>query len=288
MKKTGFYILYSLAVLLVFGYLLFPGRTISDYLQSQVAQKGNGMELSMGGMGLALPLGLEMRDVKVSSQGQTLFTAGRVKVTPGLRLLIGKPAFSVKMKCYGGTIKLSMNSLERNLQGPVSVRVQLSGVNPKDMGLFTKFTGRTIAGTVDGEASYQGQIAQWTKGTGSAAFTLTEGKMEMLADLIGINSFSVTKATAEAELSQGTLAIKKCEMEGRELSGSLAGKVALAEPVTQSRVDINGKVTPAPALFQQLGSSSPVTQMLRSQMARTGSIPFSITGTLGANEVAFH
>lgn len=289
MKKALFYIAYSVAALLVFAYLLFPGDTIAEYLENEAPRRVQGLDLSMESLELSLPLGLALNDVKLSREGRSLFAASQVTLSPKLlRLLVGKIGVDVKSNCYDGNIKLDAKFLERGATGPVAVEVRGESLDAKKMDLIALIAKQPVSGTLDFSASYQGPASQWTQGKGAATATLTDGKTGFLADLIGVKSFSVGKGTVEAELAQGTLSIKKCQLEGRELNGELSGTVALKQPLGRSGLSLSGSVTPTPALFQQLGSSSAVGQMLRSQSARSGGkIPFDITGTLAENDVEF-
>lgn len=289
MKKILLYAGYSVLVVVILAYVLFPGQAILEYVQSEVSRRGNGLELSMSRLGVAFPLGVVMRGVVVTDKGKTMLAADSVRITPEyFRLLALKPGFDVRMKCYKGNLKVDTKFLERSLKGPVGLSVEAENLKIDDVGLVTLLTGKPFSGTVNLKADFTGLPSQWTRGTGKLDGSLTDGKMGFLADLIGVDAFSVTRAVVEGELNEGSFAIKKCELGGKELSGTVTGTVALQQPLGRSRLQIKGQVSPAPALFQQLGSSSPVAQMLRSQSTKSGGkIPFSITGTIGANEVSF-
>ncbi|MBI5845848.1 MAG: type II secretion system protein GspN [Deltaproteobacteria bacterium] len=287
MKKAVLYSLFFLLACGVFLYALFPGKAVKDLLESAVARKAPGVEFMVEKVKPSLPFGLRLTGVRAARRGEKLFEAESVRVAPAIfRFITGGWGFTAKFPSHGGKITLKASGKKRLATEPFSAKIRLDDVEAKDMGVLEHIFGFPFSGSLSADVSFFGPAADWTRGEGEAKLTLSAGKLFFMPEMVGTGGLGVSALTAEFLMQKGEIAFKRFELSGPEAGATLSGSIAIRRPFNESRLNLEGRLTPTPAFFRRLGSRSAAAQFLRTKEG-AGGLGFTLSGTAADSQIGF-
>ena len=284
-KKILFYGAFLVFCLVAFAYLLFPGEKAADYLEALFASRGPDYRLFIERVSPNPPFGFSLKNAEIISNGQILFAAKSVAVKPGLfSLLANRPKGRIKSQAWGGQISARIETVGSLQEGSFKTLFVADGLDLEKITLLDRLTDRAATGRLDARLFFAGQPGQWTGGQGEGELTLTNGRIQFFAEVLGLDALTVDQLLAKFSLDAGVLEITRGEMTSREASGVLTGKIQLEPNFPQSRLNLSGSIRPTPALFSRIGPNSPVAIFLRSRM-QNGEIRVNITGTVDNSRI---
>lgn len=287
MKKAVAYSLYFFLAAGVFLYALFPGKTVKGLLENAVAGKLPGTDFLVEKVSPSFPFGVKLVGVRAARGGSKLFDAESIRVAPMLfRFLTGGWGFKASIPSYGGKISVLAQGKKRLATEPLTASIRLDDVEAKDMGVLEHIFGFPLSGTLSADVSFNGPAADWTMGEGAANLSLSAGKLMFMPELVGTGGLSVSTLTAQFLLQKGEIAFKQFELSGPEAGATLGGTISIRRPFPESRVNLEGKLTPTPAFFRRLGSRSAAAQFLRTKEG-VGGLTFTLNGAVADSQIGF-
>ena len=255
--------------------LFFPATALENRIENEVTAQLRGKgQLELEGLSLRLPLGLSARQATLRlKQPQTAeIPVTELRVKPlWLSLLTGNPGLAFECEIMGG-------HAEGFLRREGEILLEL-----KDLQFsFPLLTNSTlaVAGTLE-----QGELsAQWPPMETSASHLSLSINNAQVTGLDAIGSTSKELALGNLVLQgNGTgNSFKLDRMESRDGQVSITGSGALllANPIEQSRINLNGTLKPTPELDPQLRD---LLGMVTKEVA--GDFPFNISGTLSRPQI---
>ncbi len=112
-KQRYLFILYILAIALVFSYLLFPSAAMKEYLAAQVIKVNPTYHLNIATLTPSLPPGFLLKGVQLFQQNGLVFTADSLKVSPKwLSLFSSKRGLKFRGKAYQGELNGVLSSVK--------------------------------------------------------------------------------------------------------------------------------------------------------------------------------
>ncbi len=274
-KIITLYTAYVLTNVVFFAYFLFPADAVKMHLMAFLRDKVPEMEISVDDLKPAFPPGLSLQKVGVHYQGHPVFDAEKLKLSLGIRSLLGKElGLGFTCRAYegqaGGDVHFSMTQ-----NGRFSAEVLLTDIQLQAMDVLKNFLPHDLSGklngsvtlTVDGPADQSAQ----------ANLRLTGAAIELAEPYFGIDQLSFNEIEAGLSLSNNRLTIDRFKTKGADVDGSLSGSLMLRSPLNASILNILGDVLPQPLLMDKIRQKLPLDALLK----KTGkqNIAFRIDGT---------
>ncbi len=282
-KKILLYGAWAVLCAVVFLYVLFPGGKAKAFVEARFARQTQGLTLTMGGLSLVWPLSLRLDEPRIhAADGNRIFALDTMKVSANpFSLWAGRPDMRLSGLAYGGRVRAALSSGGEEKDGPVTVTVNLEGLDASSIQSLPGLAGREVKGRLTGRLEVKGPLSRLLSGQGKGGFSLVGGSVS-LGDLFPDNmTLEVEKLDVEMALASGVIQVTRMELAGDLASANATGTIQPAMPLSGSRIDVKGMIRPSQALFQKLGSDNPLAAAIRGNRQSASQIRFRITGTLG-------
>ena len=257
------FIVYFIAVFLVFLVLLFPFDRVRTRLESEVRLR-TPVELSVARISPRFFNRFVLSDVVVSDKGgKVLFESPSVRTTVSLlSVLRRRLSLDMKGQAYGGVL------LVKTQQGPgkQGLLVDADGLDIGSYALLKTF-GFKVSGKLGGNFEMTGDAGKgrlWLKG-------LTSRELQIKG--FPIPDLDFEQCWLEAELKGDRLTIKKMELDGKELKVRCLGDLVLRE---RGMLNLTVKLKPSERLATEQAG---IFSLFKNKDAE-GFYQFSLGGTL--------
>ncbi len=272
-KKWLVFGVYFLLVTGFFLYLLFPSDAVKSYVRYRLSALVPGTDFTIANVRPGFPPSLVFTGIDFSYQRQPFATIDRLAFLPGyLSLLKHHVAFHFNGRMYGGKMDGRADIAPGGNRRQLATRLAFTNVRLDQIPAFKNFAKYSISGAAAGNMEYAGPADG--SGKGKAEVRLTNCSVNLEPPVFGIPKVTFDLANADIELKNQQLDLKEVTVKGHDLSGNAKGQIFLRNPVADSRIQLNGKITPHPALLKTIGAFFP------RQYLREGGIPFRVYGTL--------
>jgi len=255
--KTIFaYILYALLATAFFMVLLFPGRTVTAYMNRRLAAMDPLLSMEADSVRLSLPPGIKMSGVDFHHGNLHLFHCEDARVSAVLgSILKSEKRIRFQARLAGGEISghaaLAMNGPAERLRA----EADLDGVRLDRLDALKAIDRFGLSGTLKGHLTLDG---------GGTPAALTNGKLAaaglriaLKKPIYGIAELTVDPADAEFSIKRSRLQIKSLAFGGTMVEGKINGSIAIRTPFGKSRLNLSGNVKPQPELFARLQETLP-------------------------------
>jgi type II secretion system protein N len=262
-------------------YFRFPAVEVGDYLDRSI--KGINPALSFAAATIKPwpPLLLRFTDMKVVSTGadDPLLVADNLVAGPQIRSLVQgkKPVYVFKGKAYGGEFDGRLQ-LHSDTAQPGSASLSFNGIDLAKYKYFSELLGRHIEGILGGSVDFQTATDRLLGGDGRTKLRVTDGRVELLQPLFGLDAIGFNDLTVEAELANGVLTANM-EFDGPEIRGTVSGTVRVLADIGQSRLALKGAIEPQAQLEQQHPQAAAAFNLLKKKM-KNGRYSFAVSGTV--------
>lgn len=284
------YILYGLLLTGVLLYWLFPSDAVRDYLVASVQKADPDLGLSIERVAPSLNLGMKVSGMKVSHKASgegTLFEAESLTVRPKLlSLLQGERRLSFKGVAYGGQFKGHAQFNEDKPEKPLILDLELKDVQMEKHEDLYRLIGRRIDGGVNGTLTYAGKTGSPIEGDGEADLRFSNGKVELLQPLLGLQSIDFDELWVKLLLKNRKIEMTRAELTGPNLRGTISGRVILREEWMASGLDLRGTIEPLGEFYKSL-ASDPLTMKFINQRLKGGKLSFAIQGGMDKPRIRF-
>ncbi len=280
-QKRILYTAYIVLVTLFFLYYLFPAESLKNYVVTKVQGINPQIRITLDNVTPSFPLGFVLKDVSVSYEENPVFEAELLRLSPSfLSLLTGKSAFKFKCHAYGGKIKgragvpLFGGGIDNMFAKADLTDVQIGKVQA----LKTMLPQYGLSGVLNGDIVFTAD--KKNKRTMTSNLTATDSKVDFLIFFYGIETLSFKEVDATLKLKNDILTVEKFVSNSTDLGGSVTGTVTLKNPFRRSKLDLEGDVTPGPAVLDKMEKLGPMVKMLLKSRPGDKGIPVRLTGTI--------
>jgi type II secretion system protein N len=243
-RSTLGYAAFTVAALIVFAYLRFPGETFARYLAALATDLNPEAILLVDDIKPAIPPGMTLDNVTLGFRDtpQATISADAVTVGPAwLPLFKGRSAAAFAAKTYGGTVNgQAQTGRFLALDGPIDWNVYLDGIDVGKIAYLKERLGHQITGNLTGVMTFSGPLESMQNGAGNFDFTLVNGAYPLRETIMGMERLDFRKVEAAVGIKNGVLTIKRLRLTGDRINGTLSGDIVLnGADIKSSQISLN-------------------------------------------------
>ncbi len=274
-SKITFYIIYGLLALVFFAYYLFPQQTVLQMITKAAARVDPQIELKAAQVKPKLPPGLNFKKVQFNYAGVPVLLAERVKITPAFTSLFeDEKEIGFIVTLGDGTIKGLMN-LDRKINNrPAKLVATGSGISLSRIAYFKQWPQVKIDGKINGRLDYDGR--KGVSGRAHLEILASNVAVGLQLPLVPFDKLAFSRIHAQLNLDGRRLAIKRCQLDGEQLSGKVSGFMILLRPRQRSRLNLSCTLKPEAGL----SPAAAMSLKLLSGKSEGSPITIRINGTL--------
>jgi len=283
-KKSFFYIAYTLVAIGCFLYLLFPSETFKGVVSAYLLETLPDYQIQIDRLKPVLPLGLGFEPVTVLQNNLMRAQIDRLNVTPRLTsLLSSRKRINFRGKAYQGILKghVDVNTSDRSTQ--TDVFLKLADIQLADIVYLQQRLGRKLSGFLNGDLDLLDNNGPKRSIKGKLDFA--DVKIELSNPIINIQEVSFDLVEAEFNVNKQVFSLKRLEAKGGQVEGSLTGTVMIRKPIGTSRINLRGSFVPQPVLLASVKDILP-GNFFKSQTGDKG-MPVRIYGTIDKPRFSF-
>ncbi|HKJ64291.1 MAG TPA: type II secretion system protein GspN [Desulfopila sp.] len=288
-RQTAYWfsvVLYTILLAGVLLYLRFPAEKFRLFVQNVVEDRLPETSCSIGGIGVSWPPALEFRELRLAGtqgKGDVVFVDPRLTVAPVWSSL--SSAVAITSAAYSGNHRLLVGLSDDDSN--VDLRsIEIKALNLAEVESLGRKLDRRITGLLDA----QGTAAIAREGFGllrlEADVAISDGEMALKRPILELDTLMLETGSASVTVNGQAITIAEGKIENQSLSAAFAGLVTLAESLLAGTVNLEGSITPRPALFQQ---NRQLKVIVNRMQKRYGSdlLPFEVGGTVGRPTFVF-
>jgi len=284
------YLLYCVLLTAALLYYRFPSESIAAYLESVVVKANPQILLSLESLRPGFPLSVDLIDAGISLKKEprkTLLSVKKVSLrTEVWSLLHGSHVYYFDARAYDGNIKGDVRFETRAPMASFTTAMKLKDLHIGRHPFLSPLIGRDLSGVLGGDIVYTGQYANLIDGVGEAILNVSEGKVQLLQPILGLESLQFDRLSMKITLKNKKVALSDVGLEGRAVKGQLSGTVILNNDIPASRLDLRGTIEPLGGLFGNLKEDSNPLKFLRKSL-KSLKRSFVIRGTFEKPEFKF-
>ena len=275
---------YFIGVALLFLYILFPSETLKGYLATFIRQADPNLTVEIGRLKLGFPPGFRLYDVRVYHSGQAIADFENIKISPDmLSLFLAKTHIAFKGGGYGGNFNGGVDIIKKADEREIIIDTDLAGIQVDQLDVLHTLTTHKISGSLDGTLTLTVKAPhQALRGD----LTLTDGKIELSPPVFAQEFLTFDSIEAELTFNGRSLTIERCDLEGNQLDGQVAGSIKINPQSSSKILDLTGTVRPHEALLSQLGSQT--SELLANSNLKNQGVPFRIKGPMDSPTYSFY
>ena len=247
LKRSIGYGLFALIILATVVYIRLPANFLERYVVSRITENQPDLLVTLADAKPQFPPGVQLDQlvIRFLSKGNATVEFERVSAAAALaRLLLGRLAFSVDARAYGGEIRGDVAFTDRfSSSGPIRTDMKFEEVNLGNCSYAKALSGRQIEGWASGTFLYSGTLQDSINGSGRLEITLRDGSIRFLSPVFGLDKLDFDQAEGEAVLENRTLKIRSLQLAGRDFQGTFSGQILLDNDFQKSRLDMRGTMT---------------------------------------------
>ena len=247
LKRSIGYGLFALIMLAAVVYIRFPANFLERYVVSSITENQPDLLVTLADAKPQFPPGVRLDQlvIRFLSRENATVEFERVSAAAALAsLLVGRLAFSVDARAYGGGIRGDVAFVDRfSSSGPIRADMKFEEVNLGNCSYAKALSGRQIDGRASGKLFYSGGIQDSINGNGRLEITLRDGSIRFLSPVFGLDRLDFNRADGEAVLENRTLKIRNLQIAGRDFQGTFSGQILLDNDFQKSRLDMKGTLT---------------------------------------------
>jgi len=272
------YVIYSMGAALFFIYYLFPSDTVKNIITSNFNAANPGVNITIDHITPSFPPGLKLHHVNLYYLNDALFKVERIKIAPKLLSLFrSRIIFFFKGSAFKGSLEgRGEFSKDRPYQN-FMVQGKLSGVQMKEISAVKRYFGRSITGMLNGD--FTCRSGGESGGSLGTQLVISDGEVELLTPVFNIKRIPFRKIDADLTMIDRRLKVKRCDMEGPSMDGSISGAVTLKDPPGDSYLKLSGMIKPNRLFLENLGKNLP-ENLLPEKVMKKDVIRIRIYGTL--------
>ena len=242
-KKCLWFTIYGIFISLVFLYLLFPSELVKSRLEDSI--NSSDFMIKSASLHPALPLGVKLRNVTLSSQAQesVLFQGELLDLQFNLLSLFLKNTYiGFSGEAYEGSFdgRAGLISLSKAYP-PVEVILNIENIEIGKYPLFKGDQGKSFTGKASGTLTYN--TDEDTKSTsGTLTLFFKKGSYPLAEPFLGVNKIDFDRGEIQAELKNGILKIEQIETFGPQVNCLLKGEITQAADLKNSQINLNGTI----------------------------------------------
>ncbi|MFC1876924.1 type II secretion system protein GspN [Thermodesulfobacteriota bacterium] len=283
-KKSIYYIAYTLVAIGCFLYLLFPSQTFKGVVSTYLLKMLPGYQIQFDGLQPILPLGLGFESVSVLQNDRMWAQIDRLNITPRIASLLSpRKTINYRGKAYQGALRghMDVNMSDKSTQ--TDIFLTLADIQLSDISSLQEELGRKLTGFLNGDVELMDNNGP--KRNLKGKLDLTDVRIELSNPIINIQEVALNLVEAEFNVNKQVFSLKRLEAKGGQVEGSLTGTIMIREPMGKSRINLRGSFFPREVLLAGIKDILP-GNLFKQQMGDKG-MPIRIYGTIEKPKYSF-
>lgn len=276
------YLLYTLVVLVVCLWLLFPGSTARDLFVSALNAAVPQLEWRVQAITFELPDVLRLSGVEgreAGGGGEPLLRLDSLTLRPDLAALMRQRRLQAawRAELAGGTVQglvqLPRSTAELRVEGT------MQGVRLDDVAVVAQRLQRKVQGAAAADFAATLRRRPLALTALDATARLEEGRIDLRQPVLGHGFVPLARAAVTLRLEGERLALTEGTVESSLFTGTFAGDLRLRSDPGASLVTLTGSLSPRSEFFSAAGGDSAGLQAIRTRL-RDRPLPFRVSGAL--------
>jgi len=232
---------YGILITLVFLYLLFPGELVKSRLEDSISS--GELIIKSASLHPAMPLGIKLKNVTLSSQESVLFQGELLDLQFNLLSLFRKNTYiGFSGLAYDGSFegRAGLIALTK-VYPPVEVILNFENIEIGKHPLFKGDPGKVFTGKASGTLTYLTNEAT-KSASGTITLFLKKGFLPLAEPFLGVTKIDFDRGELRAQLQNGILKVEKIETFGPQVNCFLKGEITPAADYKNSQLNLSGTV----------------------------------------------
>lgn len=244
LKKKGlWFTVYGIFITIVFLYLLFPGELVKNRLEDLI--NSNDFMVKSASLHPALPLGIKLKNVTISSQAQefVLFQGELLDLQLNLLSFFRKNTYiGLTGRAYDGSFDGRVGLVSLTKVYPLAeVILNFENIDIGKCSLFKGDPGKSLAGRARGTLTYITDEADKST-SGTLTLFFKKGSYPLTEPFLGVARIDFDRGEIQAQLKNGIFKLEKMETFGPQINCSLKGEITPAADFINSQLNLNGTI----------------------------------------------
>lgn len=284
-KPVLFYILFFMAALLLFIYILFPQKDAAGYISGLLGENNSKLQFSCERVKFKLPLKLSMDNPKflINKQIHVEPESFEINLNPALFFKKHKKIV-FQSDLYQGSLNgvIDLKNFDTFLLSKADLFI--SKVKIDNFGYKTDLADIILGCVLNGEYNYS-EISEQKGGSGKLIIKDFSAKMEnSFFNTLHLPVVDFSEVKIEFEQQSNVITITQGVARGSVINLKLKGKIDIVSPLNKTRLDLTGIIlqdSPYLAKFANIAA----VRAVAGNILQNG-IKFKLTGTLNNPKIS--
>ena len=273
------YLLYTLALLLLLLWLLFPEETFRRLLVQSLNTACPQLRWQVRSMTLQIPEGITLRVIEgydVWDKEKPLVRVDSLSLRPDLagtvqsRHLQAKYRLTLANGAIAGVVRMDGWNQKLRVDGSVQ------GLQLAKCPILARQLERDVRGTLS--ATFDGRVHSGNISEMDATLSVDQGVLGLRQPILNHAILPFSRASIVLRSRGETMQIEQGVVNSELFNGQFSGEIKVTRDSTARQLDIRGTMLPRPAFFTGVNNAS-LLKVIRTQL-KDRSVPFRISGDL--------
>ncbi len=275
-RRSVFFVLYIIIVMIFFVYYLFPSETAKEYIAQHLCRTASDCDITIDRIKPAFPASLMFSNLHLYYLNNRLLTADEIKVTPKFSTLLRrKTTFFFKGQAYKGKIKGKIDMMEESASRSLLVHTDLFDIQLMGVTAIQNISGQKISGLLNGQVAFnRTENAETT----NAFFQLSDLRVDLSTPILNLKSLRFRDIQTDISIDNQNLIIKRCIVKGVQIDGQISGSISFRKDIGKSVLNLNGAIKPHHLFLAGIGKGLSSIFFPKNKTGEK-SLFFGVTGT---------
>jgi type II secretion system protein N len=280
LKPVMLYILFFIAVFIVFVFILFPQKQVAAYLSRSLTDQDSTIRLTIDNVRPGFPFKLKFENTKIMLGRNTQIIPDSFDVFFDISSILNKDKYiKITSGVYQGSVKgrLRLDSTHPFLFS--APQFFMSGIKINDFRYKTDLADIVLSCELGGEYNQIEAEDKTDSGQGKIHIRNFSAKMnQSLFNMLNLPVIDFSDIELEFTQRLKSVTVIQCTAKGPSVNIKLKGNIDIAFPVQESRLNLTGTILPdSPYLAKFV--NVPALKAMAKSISKHG-IKFNIKGTL--------
>jgi len=275
-RRSVFFVLYIIIVMVFFVYYLFPSETAKEYIAQHLCRTASDCDITIDRIKPAFPASLMFSNLHLYYLNNRLLTADEIKVTPKFSTLLRrKTTFFFKGQAYKGKIKGKIDMMEESASRSLLVHTDLFDIQLMGVTAIQNISGQKISGLLNGQVTFnRTENAETT----NAFFQLSDLRVDLSTPILNLKSLRFRDIQTDISIDNQNLIIKRCIVKGVQIDGQISGSISFRKDIGKSVLNLTGAIKPHHLFLAGIGKGLSSIFFPKNKTGEK-SLFFGVTGT---------
>lgn len=283
------YLLYTLVVLGVCLWLLFPRDSLHRLLIRSLDATFVSVQWRVGTMAFAFPPAVRLDRIEGydrDDEKKPLVRIDSLVVTPDLPEMVKtrqlKAAY--RMTLAKGTVAGALSLRDR--KSGLRFDGAMQEIQLPELAALTRSLQREVQGVAAGSFTAGLTLQPLALAEMQAKVRVENGRLQLLKPVLGHAALPFAQAAATISLRGDRVQVAEGAVDSNLFAGEFAGEVRLNKDIAASTIAVKGSLQPRPELFKEVAGNAAALQVVKLRL-KDRPLPFRLSGALRSPAIHF-